>query len=178
MSVSEIVTSFPDYAKDIRLNYSKILNEGIFEKEILFSLILVSSLSVNLESLKSAALLECKDHLSEEILEDVYAAHAVMSMNAVYYRFTHLATEYDYASLPANLRMQYLTKYKTSKTHFEMLCLAVAVILGCGKCINAHEVVLRENEISNQKIQTVARIASIMNAIGNTLRVLKWVIIQ
>ena len=172
MSISDIVISFPDYAKDIKLNYSKILNEGILENDQLYSLILVSSLSVNLESLKSAALLECKEHLSEEILEDTYAAHSIMSMNAVYYRFTHLATEYDYSSLPANLRMQYLTKHKVSKTDFEMLCLAVAVILGCGKCINAHEVVLRENGVSNQKIQTVARIASIMNAIGNTLRVL------
>ena len=173
MSISDIVTSFPDYAKDIKLNYSKLLNEGILEKNQLYSLILVSSLSVNLENLNSAALLECKEHLSEEILEDIYAAHSIMSMNAVYYRFTHLATEYDYSSLPANLRMQYLTKHKTSKTDFEMLCLAVAVILGCGKCINAHEVVLRENGISNQKIQTVARIGSIINAIGNTLRVLQ-----
>ena len=71
MSISDIVTSFPDYAKDIKLNYSKILNEGILEKDQLYSLILVSSLSVNLESLKSAALLECKEHLSEEILEDI-----------------------------------------------------------------------------------------------------------
>ena len=94
-----------------------------------------------------------------------------MSMNAIYYRFTHLATEYNYASLPANLRMQYLTKHNISKEDFEMLCLAVAVIIGCGKCINAHEVVLRQSNISNLVIQTVARIAAILNAIANTIRV-------
>ena len=54
-----------------------------------------------------------------------------------------------------------------------MLCLAVAVIIGCGKCISAHETVLRENNISQLSIQTVARIASIMNAIANIMRVVK-----
>ena len=54
-----------------------------------------------------------------------------------------------------------------------MLCLAVAVIMGCGKCINAHEAILRENNISNLVIQSVARIASIINAIGNVMRVSK-----
>ena len=69
--------------------------------------------------------------------------------------------------------MQYLTKHGIDKESFEMLCLAVAVIMGCGKCINAHEAVLRENNISNLVIQSVARIASIINAIGNVMRVSK-----
>ena len=53
-----------------------------------------------------------------------------------------------------------------------MLCLAVAIIIGCGKCINAHENILRENNISKLHIQTVARIASIVNSIANVIRVL------
>ena len=48
-----------------------------------------------------------------------------------------------------------------------MLCLAVAVI-SCGKCINAHENILRENNISKLHIQTVAPIA-IINAIAKLL---------
>ena len=69
--------------------------------------------------------------------------------------------------------LQYLTKHKIAKSDFELLCLAVAVIVGCGKCINAHEAVLRENNISIQSIQTVARIASIINSIANIMRVMK-----
>ena len=45
--------------------------------------------------------------------------------------------------------------------------------MGCGKCINAHEEVLKESNIPTQSIQTVARIASIMNAIANIMRVVK-----
>lgn len=66
-----------------------------------------------------------------------------MSINVIYYRFTHLSKKNDYFAMPANLRMQYLAKFKIKKSDFEMLCLAVA------------------------------RIASIINAIANVMRVVK-----
>ena len=54
-----------------------------------------------------------------------------------------------------------------------MLCLAVAIIIGCGKCINAHENILRENNISKLHIQTIARIASVISSIASVIRVIK-----
>ncbi|MBF95669.1 MAG: Alkyl hydroperoxide reductase AhpD [Alphaproteobacteria bacterium MarineAlpha9_Bin4] len=173
MNVSEILTTFPEYAKDIKLNYSKVLNENILDKQQLYSIILISCLATKDEVLKEAALKEVKEHIDPVVMEDVYGAYSIMSMNAIYYRFTHLATEHNYSSMPANLRMQYLSKHKMNKPDFELLCLAVAVIIGCGKCINAHEIVLRENNISTQVIQTAARVASIINAIANIMKVIK-----
>ena len=173
MSITSKISNFPEYAKDIKLNYSKILNEPTLNKQQLYGIILISSIATKLDDLVEVAMEEAKEHIDESLLEDIYGAYSIMSMNAIYYRFTHLATEYDYSTMPANLRMQFLAKHKMSKTDFEMLCLAVAVIIGCGKCINAHEVVLRDNSIPNQTIQTVARIASIVNAISNVMRVLK-----
>ena len=173
MNIKETINLFPDYAKDIKLNYSKVLNEQIFNEKQLYSIILISSIATQSNTLKNAALEEAKAYLDEEVIENVYGAYSIMSMNAIYYRFTHLATETDYSAMPANLRMQYLTKFKINKADFEMLCLAVAIIIGCGKCINAHEIILRENNISKLSIQTVARIVSIINSIANTLRVMK-----
>ena len=172
MNIKELINTFPDYAKDIKLNYSKILNEDILNKKQLYGLILISSFTTQLNSLKDAALEETKEFIDEELMEDVYGAYSIMSMNAIYYRFTHLSSEADYFTMPANLRMQYLSKFKIDKSDFEMLCLAVAIIIGCGKCINAHENILRENNISKLHIQTVARIASIVNSIANVIRVL------
>ena len=116
---------------------------------------------------------ESKEFIDENLMNDIYGAYSIMSMNAIYYRFTHLSTENDYFTMPANLRMQYLSKFKIDKSDFEMLCLAVAVIIGCGKCINAHEIVLRENNISKLYIQTVARIASVINSIANVMRIIE-----
>ena len=172
MNIKELINTFPDYAKDIKLNYSKILNEDILNKKQLYGLILISSFTTQLKSLKDAALEETKEFIDEELMEDVYGAYSIMSMNAIYYRFTHLSAENDYFTMPANLRMQYLSKFKIDKSDFEMLCLAVAIIIGCGKCINAHENILRENNISKLQIQTVARVASIVNSIANVIRVL------
>ena len=126
----------------------------------------------DLKSLKDNALEETKEFIEEELMEDAYGAYSIMSMNAIYYRFTHLSSENDYFNMPANLRMQYLSKFKIDKSDFEMLCLAVAIIIGCGKCINAHENILRENNISKLHIQNVARIASIVNSIANVIRVI------
>ena len=172
MNIKELINTFPDYAKDIKLNYSKILNEDILNNKQLYSIILISSFTTQLNSLKDAALEETKEFIDEELMEDVYGAYSIMSMNAIYYRFTHLSAENDYFTMPANLRMQYLSKFKIDKSDFEMLCLAVAIIIGCGKCINAHENILRENNISKLHIQTVARVASIVNSIANVIRVL------
>ena len=172
MNIKELINTFPDYAKDIKLNYSKILNEDILNKRQLYGIILISSFTTQLNSLKDAALEETKEFIDEELMVDVYGAYSIMSMNAIYYRFTHLSSENDYFTMPANLRMQYLSKFKIDKSDFEMLCLAVAIIIGCGKCINAHENILRENNISKLHIQTVARIASIINSIANVIRVL------
>jgi len=172
MTIKELVNTLPDYAKDIKLNYSKVLNEGVLNNKQLYSIILISSFTTQLNSLKEAALEETKEFIDKDLMEDIYGAYSIMSMNAIYYRFTHLSSESDYFTMPANLRMQYLSKFKIDKSDFEMLCLAVAVIIGCGKCINAHENVLRENNISKLHIQTVARIASVIYSIANVIRVL------
>ena len=156
-----------------KLNYSKVLNEQILNNKLLYGIILISSLATKSKILQDAALEETENHIDKEMMDDVYGAYSIMSMNAIYYRFTHLSENNDYISMPANLRMQYLSKHKIDKSDFEMLCLAVAIILGCGKCINAHEAILRENSIPTLSIQTVARIASVINSIANVLRALK-----
>ena len=122
MNIKELINTFPDYAKDIKLNYSKILNEDILNKKQLYSIILISSFTTQLNSLKDAALEETKEFIDEELIEDVYGAYSIMSMNAIYYRFTHLSSEADYFTMPANLRMQYLSKFKIDKSDFEILC--------------------------------------------------------
>ena len=173
MSITEKISSFPEYAKDIKLNYSKILNEQILNKQQLYSIILISSITTGMKDLIEVAEEDAKNYIDNSLIESIYGAYSIMSMNSIYYRFTHLATNSDYSEIPANLRMQFLSKHKMDKADFEMLCLSVAIIIGCGKCINAHESILRENNITNQTIQTVARITSVIYAISNVLRVLK-----
>ena len=107
MNISDTLNTFPEYAKDVKLNYSKILNENILDEGKLYGIILASSLATKLSTMKIAALEEVKGHIDDAYIEDVYGAYSVMSMNAIYYRFTHLATGYNYGSMPANLRYSF-----------------------------------------------------------------------
>ena len=80
MNIKELINTFPEYAKDIKLNYSKILNEDILNKKQLYGIILISSFTTQLNSLKDAALEETKEFIDEELMEDVYGAYSIMSM--------------------------------------------------------------------------------------------------
>ena len=73
------------------------------------------------------------------------AAAAIMGMNNIFYRFRHLSGNEKYATMPARLRMQ-VDPPRTAAIPwtFELWCLAVSAINGCGVCVDAHEKVLHE----------------------------------
>ena len=87
-----------------------------------------------------------------------------MAMNNVYYRFLHLVEEPEYAKMPARLRMHIIGKPGVDKLDFELWCLAVSAIGGCGSCITSHETVLLKAGATRQMIQDAVRIASIIAA--------------
>ena len=107
--------------------------------------------------------------LSPEALGAAKAAAAIMAMNNIYYRFTHLASAPDYKTLPARLRMNVIGKPGVDKMDFELWCLAVSAIIGCGVCVDSHEKVLRDCGMSAEQIQAAVRIAAVVHAVAATL---------
>ena len=97
------------------------------------------------------------------------AAHAVMAMNNVYYRFAHLVAAKDYATLPARLRMNVMANPGVEKADFELWSLAVSAINGCGKCMDSHEAELRKHGLTPQEIQTAVRAAAVVHAVAAVL---------
>jgi alkyl hydroperoxide reductase subunit D len=96
-------------------------------------------------------------------------AAAIMGMNNVYYRFTHLVSAEDYKTLPAKLRMNVMARPGVDKVDFELWSLAVSAINGCGMCMDSHEKVLRESGVEADAIQAAVRIAATVHAIAVTL---------
>jgi alkyl hydroperoxide reductase subunit D len=92
-----------------------------------------------------------------------------MAMNNVYYRFTHLVEKDEYQRLPARLRMNVMANPGSAKENFELWSLAVSAINGCGKCVSAHEKVLREAGMSAEQVQAAVRIAAVVHAVAVTL---------
>jgi alkyl hydroperoxide reductase subunit D len=92
-----------------------------------------------------------------------------MAMNNIYYRFVHLVSDKSFASLPAKLRMNIIANPGIDKLDFELSCLAVSAINGCGMCIDAHAKTLEQAGISKLAIQSAVRIAAVLNAAALSL---------
>lgn len=169
MSIDSLKGALPDYAKDLKLNLSSLAQDaGLSDQQRAGTFIACALASRNGQTTR-AVLEAFAPSLSPEALSAAKAAAAIMAMNNIYYRFTHLAGAPDYKTLPARLRMNVIGKPGVDKADFELWCLAVSAINGCGVCIDSHEKVLREAGMSAEQVQTAVRIAAVVHAVAATL---------
>ena len=167
MSLSELKSAIPDYAKDLRLNLDSVLSEGgapgLSAKQIGL-IALASAMASRHAPLTSALATEAARSASTQELSGARIAAAIMGMNNVYYRFTHLVGDPEYQTLRAGLRMNAMANPGCDKMDFELCSLAVSAINGCGMCMDSHEKILRKHELSTQAIQSAVRIAAVVHA--------------
>jgi alkyl hydroperoxide reductase subunit D len=166
MSLKDFAAALPDFAKDIRLNVGSLLNEQHLPDQQKFGLLLACAHATGYKPLVDAAEAECQPKLSPEAANAARAAAAVMAMNNVYYRFTHLAGNDEYRRMPARLRMNVIGQPGIEKVDFELFSLAVSAMNGCGMCIDSHEQVLKGGGVSAESIQTAVRIGAVMKAVA------------
>jgi lipoyl-dependent peroxiredoxin subunit D len=166
MSLKEFADTLPDYAKDLRLNMSSLLNDQTLTAQQKYGLLLACAHGSGHRPLVAAAEAECEPKLSPEAANAARAAAAVMAMNNVYYRFIHLSSNPVYGTLPAKLRMNVIGSPGIEKDDFELFSIAVSAMNGCGMCIDSHERVLQQHGVKAETIQTAARIAAIMKALA------------
>jgi alkyl hydroperoxide reductase subunit D len=169
MTIDSVRDALPDYAKDIKLNLSSLLNDSVLTEQQRWGTLLATALASRNARLVAAVSADAAQHLSPPALTAAKAAASIMAMNNIYYRFTHLASDPDYATMPARLRMNVIANPGVDKTDFELWSLAVSAINGCGKCIDAHDQVLRNAGVSREAIQQAVRIASVIHAVAATL---------
>ena len=158
--------ALPDYAKDLRLNLGSILSDQLLGDQRKFGLLLACAHGSGYRPLVEAAEAEVDGKLSPEAANAARGAAAVMAMNNVYYRFVHLASNPEYGTLPAKLRMNFIGSPGIDKADFELFSLAVSAMNGCGMCIDSHEKVLQQHGVKAETIQSAARIAAVMKAVA------------
>jgi len=169
MSLEKIKDQLPQYAKDIKLNFSNILSSTLLTEQQLWGTLLATAIASRNSQLLEAMKIEAREKLSEAAFEAAGAAAAIMAMNNIYYRFVHLAENAEYRQLPAGLRMNILANSGVDKVDFELWSLAVSIINGCGMCIDAHERQLRQHSISTEQIQFMAKVAAVIHSVAVTL---------
>jgi alkyl hydroperoxide reductase subunit D len=166
MSLKTFADALPDYAKDLRLNMGSLVGDQTLGDQRKYGLLLACAHGTGYKPIVEAAEAECEGKLSPEAANGARAAAAVMAMNNVYYRFVHLASNPEYGTLPAKLRMNVIGNPGIDKADFELFSLAVSAMNGCGMCIDSHEKVLKQHGVSADVIQAGARIGSVMKAVA------------
>jgi len=170
MSIDELKSKIPDYAKDLKLNLSALFNDpmGMTDQQ-LYGTALASALASRNSDVIAAIYGEAKEHLSEDALKAAKGAASIMAMNNVYYRFVHLLENDDFKKLPAKLRMNIMMNPGVDKEDFELWSTAVSAVNGCGMCIQGHVNELLKRNVSKEAVQHAARIGSVIQAIAATL---------
>jgi alkyl hydroperoxide reductase subunit D len=169
MNLETLKSALPDYAKDLKLNLGTLSNETSLNDQQKWGVFLATAFAVGEPTTVQAIAGEVQGRLSPEAQRAAKAAAAIMGMNNVYYRFTHLVHNETYRTTPAKLRMTVIGAPGIEKADFELFCMAVSAVNGCGACMDAHEAELRKAGFTTEQIQASVRIGAVVNAVSRTL---------
>jgi lipoyl-dependent peroxiredoxin subunit D len=168
MSVEALKNRLPEYAKDLKLNLGSLATEPSLTVQQRAGTFVASALASRNAEVTAALVAEFGPQLGAEALNAAKAAAAIMGMNNIYYRFTHLVGG-SYPSMPAKLRMNVMARPGVDKVDFELWSLAVSAVNGCGMCMESHEKVVRHGGLTAEQVQAAVRIASVVHAVAATL---------
>lgn len=167
MNIDTIKGHIPEYAKDIRLNLSKVLSQdgssNLSDTQIAGTF-LASVYATQNDALIKQVEDAVAGNLSDNHRQGAKTAAALMAMNNIYYRFSHSVKDDAFKQLPAGLRMQAIANPGVEKLDFEIYSLAVSAINGCSMCMDAHTSAIMKHGINHEGIQDIIRIASVAHA--------------
>jgi alkyl hydroperoxide reductase subunit D len=167
MNLDALLETVPAYARDLKLNFSAVVRQNTeLTEQQLWGTVVACAIAARNRTLLDAVIGEAQSKLSSQALEAAKGAAAVLSMNNIFYRFQHLALNKKYETLRAGLRMNFIRQHGVEPVDFELWALAVSAVNGCGKCIDAHERVLLEKGLNEEKILAAVRVASTIFALA------------
>ena len=170
MSIDALREFVPAYAKDLSLNLSSLAAETLLSDQQKWGAFLACAYAVGVPEVVQNIEAAAAAIMTPEAVTAAKAAAAIMGMNNVYYRALHLMHNKEYETLRAGLRMNILANPGVDKVDFELWSLAVSAVNGCGLCLDSHEKVLRQHNVTNVQVQTALRIAATVNAVSAVIR--------
>lgn len=172
MDLTRIKDLVPEHAKDLKLNLSSVLTPegapGLSQEQILATA-LACAIAARNETLLCELEVQLGGVLDEARIKAARSAASIMGMNNVYYRFLHMVDSDEYRQMPARLRMTVIGNPGIDRLEFELYCLAVSAINGCGACVSSHEKVVRQGGITADGVQSAVRIASVIHGLAVAL---------
>ena len=169
LTLEALLECLPAYAKDLKLNLDMVLRQPELTPLQLWGTAVASAAASRNAGLLETITAEAAKVLDPPMLNAALSANAIMGMNNVYYRFLHLVGHEKYATIPSRLRMNAIRTHGAPPVDFELWCVAVSAINGCGQCMEAHDRVVREKGLSEESVLAAVRIASVIHAVATVL---------
>lgn len=170
MSIDTLRAALPGHAREIATNLAVLAGETVLPDQAKWGCFVASARAVGepttLRAIEAAAR---SAGLPLEAFEAAKTAAAIMSMNNVYFRALHLMAAPEYRDLPSRLRMNRLSRPAVAAIDYELWCVAVSAINGCGACLDSHEAELRRRGVEPIQVQAALRIAAVVNAAARVL---------
>ncbi|GAB3031781.1 alkyl hydroperoxide reductase [Mycobacterium bourgelatii] len=168
MSVENLKTALPEYAKDLKLNLGSITRSTVLNEEQLWGTLLASAAATRNAQVLSEIGAEAADNLSAEAYQAALAAASIMAMNNVFYRGRGFL-EGKYDDLRPGLRMNVIANPGVNKANFELWSFAVSSINGCSHCMVAHEHALREAGVEREAVLEALKAAAIVSGVAQAI---------
>jgi alkyl hydroperoxide reductase subunit D len=170
MSIDTLQSLIPAYAKDLSSNLTNLLAETLLSDQQKWGTFLSCAHAIGVPAVVQNIEAAAAEVLTPEAMTAAKAAAAIMGLNNVYFRALHLMQNKEYEKMRAGLRMNILANPGVDKVDFELWSLAVSAVNACGLCMDSHEKVLRNHDVTAVQIQAALRIASTVNAISAVIR--------
>jgi lipoyl-dependent peroxiredoxin subunit D len=152
-------------ARDLKLNLTRLLQDGALSPEESLLATLAISTSLNYADMAGYARQQLSQTgVSQDQIQEAAQSAALMGMLNTYYRFRHFVGSPEEYRV-AGLRMTVLARPLLGKERFEMLAFAVSVLNGCESCVRAHEKTLRDGGVSSEKIHDLAKLSAVLKAL-------------
>lgn len=170
MSIESLCARLPDYARDLATNLALLADDATLDPPAHWGCFVASAHAVGepltLRAVEDAARAR---GVSPETINAARSAAAAMAMTNVYFRALHLMQATEYQALPSRLRMNHGVHAQAPSTHYDLWCVAVSAINGCGACLDSHEAALRRKGVTPAQVQLALRIAAVVSAVARTL---------
>jgi alkyl hydroperoxide reductase subunit D len=167
---SELLSSLPVEAKDLRINAKRVLEGESLSIDQTWGIALAAAYYIRNPELTVALLEDAKaTGISDAILEDARAAASIMGMNTIYYRFRHLMNSEAYNQRAANLRMMRMKQVSSTPVNFELFSIGPAALAGCEMCLKAHEAAVKQGGLNEDNVHDAVRISAILHGVAVAL---------
>ena len=170
MGIDNLRSAMPDYARDLRLNLGSVLSASRLDPAMAWGAALAAALVSKNARVIGHIAEDARAFIDETHLKAVKSAAAMMGMTNVWYKFTDLIRDSEVKKQPPKLRMNAVLNHGgVDHALFEAWSLAASVVNACGICVNAHASQLNKLGLDAQQIADIARIATVVKAVGDTL---------